>query len=42
MTNKPRVAAIAIRNNTAMVGFTDSLLHTIPNGVVDQIKTTAK
>ncbi|GIU16883.1 hypothetical protein TUM4644_01500 [Shewanella colwelliana] len=31
-----------MRSRTAMVGCTDSLLHTMPSGVVDQIRTTAK
>ena len=40
MISEPKTSAISIRNNTAIVGCTDSLLQTIPSGVVDQINTT--
>ena len=42
ITIKPRTAAITMRNSTAIVGWTDSLLHRIPRGVVDHIRTTTK
>ncbi|GAB2993726.1 hypothetical protein GCM10027050_08520 [Psychrosphaera aestuarii] len=42
INSKPTVAAIDILINKDKVGAMDSLLQTIPNGVVDQTKTTTK
>ncbi len=42
MSNRPKDAAIPIRINNDSVGDIDSLLQTIPRGVVDQTSTTTK